>query len=136
MCAQTLSTALAGIMLTSLPIVGCVGIPIESNDAQHVSAEMLRHVVEDGWTRDQVTAAIGPPDTFDERAGAVGYLRCGGGTEYLVLPYFGHYYQHAGCLLTGIWFDRDGHAIDAASHDAGGCYMDEWLSKPGGGCPK
>ena len=136
MCARIIARTIIGTLLTSLLIVGCVGIPIESSDAQHVPAELLRQIVEDGWTRGQVVAAIGPPDKVNEKSGAIGYLRCGGGTDYLVLPYFIHEYRHTGCVLTGIWFEQGGHAIKVGSRDAGGCYMEEWLSKPGGGCPK
>jgi hypothetical protein len=47
MGARIIALTIGGALLASLLIVGCVGIPIESSEAQHIPVELLRQIVDD-----------------------------------------------------------------------------------------
>ena len=138
------------VLFPLIAVAGCIPIPLEYSGPSipDMPQEVRDKIVAEGWTREQVIAALGSPDATHDEARAIGYWRCDP-YEILVIPYFMKEYWET-CFLCGFWFDADGHAVKqgvsaGTSHrtqdvrDYGpylACPEAVWLSKPGGGCPK
>ena len=128
-----------------LALSACFPIPtLPDEDKFAPSYRQEKIIVSEHWTREQVISVFGSPDEVNDEARAFGYWHCEP-YENLVIPYFmKEHWQE--CRLTGIWFDQEGHAVQTSSRGMQdlasnprpkfSCADADWLSKPGGGCPK
>lgn len=139
---------IAIVLFTLIVLSGCIPIPLVHSGPfipPDMPQDLQDKIVSEGWTRQQVVAALGGPDATNDEARAIGYWRCDPYGIYVFPTQVVEQWET--CFLYGFWFDMDGHAFKEGVSVGRSNYVSEhkrdlacpvhvWLSTPGGGCPK
>jgi len=133
------------LFLVGATLVGCWGsyvgyLRIQDSELW-VPPSKLAEIESQAFSRDEVIAILGEPESIRADGRAIGYLRCtvpSGGIDYPGGAFVSDPHSH--CQMVGVWFDDAGRATRVKSAEGiddyytGGCAVDRAIRRSWGSC--